>query len=289
MAEPSRGFFTIAQGVQYQRLAYALALSLLGTQSKVKRLSIGVTAREKKSLPGKYREVFDKVVTIPWKDHAAKSSWKLENEWKVIHMTPYDETIKLDADMLFPADISAWWDSLALSEGVFTTQVRTYRGHVATSDYYRRTFTESQLPNVYTALFYFKKSPVNYELFSLAEFIFNNWERCFYEWLEPEHRPKYVSTDVVFALAAKVLDYPALNQLPGAEVPTFVHMKSHLQDWPVDRFMIEDWTRLVPVHLNRRCELKVGNYLQRLPFHYHVKHFLTDEMIERLERRVGLC
>ena len=288
MAEPSRGFFTVAQGVQYHRLAYALALSLKASQLKHSRLSIGVTAKEKKVLPEKYRQVFDKVVTIPWKDSAAKSSWKLENEWKVIHMTPYDETIKLDADMLFPADISEWWNTLSLSEGVFTTSVRSYRNHTVTSDFYRRTFTESALPNVYTAFFYFKKTEVNYELFSLAEFIFNNWQRCFYEWLEPEHRPKFVSTDVVFALAAKILDYERFNRSPGSEVPTFVHMKSQLQDWPADRFMIEDWTKLVPVFFNKNCELKVGNYLQRLPFHYHVKSFLTDEMIARLEKKVGI-
>jgi len=198
----SRGFFTIAQGEQYQKFAYALALSLKISQTKYSDLSIGVTRSEKKKLPGKYLEVFDKVIEIPWKDHASKSQWKLENEWKVIHMTPYDETMKLDADMIFPADISNWWDRLSASEGVFCTQAFTYRGDPITSDYYRKTFTESELPNAYTAMFYFKKTDVNYELFKWAEFIFNNWERCFYDFLKPEHRPKFVSTDVVFAIAA---------------------------------------------------------------------------------------
>jgi hypothetical protein len=284
----SRGFFTVAQGPVYHRLAYALALSLRLSQASHGKLSVGVTPAERCTLPAKYLEVFDEVIDIPWEDHAAKSSWKLENEWKVIHMTPYDETIKLDADMLFLSDISGWWDHLALSEGVFCTQPRTYRGEVITSDFYRKTFTESGLPNVYTAMFYFKKTDANFELFQLAEFIFNNWERCFYEWLAPEHRPKYVSTDVVFALAAKITGYCELNQLPLGSLPTFVHLKSQLQGWPSDTFMNEDWTKMVPHYFNNNCSLKIGNYLQQLPLHYYVKEFLTDSILQKLERKVGV-
>lgn len=285
----SKGFFTIAQGADYQRMAYALALSLKISQKEHSNLSIGVTKEEIDLIPAKYLEVIDHVVEIPWEDHAKNSSWKLENEWKAIYMTPYDETIKLDADMLFPSDISYWWDLLEQSDGVFCSQPRTYRGEIITSDYYRKTFTESNLPNFYSAFFYFKKNEINFEFFKLAEFIFNNWERCFYEFLEPEHRPKVVSTDVVFALAAKILDYESFNMSPSENVPTFVHMKSQLQNWPNDQFMVEDWTKMIPIYFNRDCTLKIGNYIQTLPFHYYVKEFVTPKMIETMERKLGLC
>ena len=285
----SKGFFTIAQGESYQRLAYALALSLKISQPpELSKLSIGVTKEEKQDVKWKYREVFDEVIEIPWEDHAKDSTWKLENEWKAIHMTPYDETIKLDADMIFPSDISAWWQYLEKSDGVFATKAYTYRGDLITSDYYRKTFTESELPNVYTAMFYFKKNPINFELFELAEFIFNNWERCFYEFLQPDQRPKFVSTDVVFAIAAKIMDYQQYNATPTVDVPTFVHMKSHLQRWPDDQFMDEDWTRMLPHYFNRDCQLKIGNFAQSLPFHYQVKDFMTDKIIANMERKLGL-
>lgn len=286
---PTRGFFTIAQGELYQRFAYALALSLKASQPEhLSKLSIGVTAAEKKALPAKYLEVFDEVVEIPWEDHAKNSTWKLENEWKSIYMTPYDETIKLDADMLFPADISPWWDVLTLSEGVFCTSPKTYRGDLITSDYYRKTFTENELPNAYTAMFFFKKTDANFALFKEAEFIFTHWIKCFYELLKPEHRPKAVSTDVVFALAAKILDYESLNMTPTVDLPDFVHMKSRLQGWPDDQFMIEDWTKMIISSFNRDCSLKIGNYTQNLPIHYHVKDFLTDKILLNLERKVGI-
>lgn len=285
----TRGFFTIAQGREYLDFAYGLALSLkLSQPTELSKLSIGVTSEEKRSIPIKYLEVFDEVVEIPWHDHAANSKWKLENEWKVIHMTPYDETIKLDADMIFPADISYWWEILSLSDGVFCTAPKTYRGETITDDFYRKTFTESGLPNIYTGMFYFKKNEINYELFALAEFIFANWERCFYEYLGPDNRPKYVSTDVVFAIAAKILDYAERNNTPQVDVPTFVHMKSRLQGWPNDQFMVEDWTKMIPHHFNRDCALKIGNYAQALPFHYHVKTFLTPKMVNLMERKLGI-
>lgn len=285
----SRGFFTIAQGEAYQRMAYALALSLKISQPKhLSKLSIGVTAEEIDKVNPKYLKVFDQVIEIPWEDHAAKSSWKLENEWKAIYMTPYDETIKLDADMIFPSDISNWWDILSHSDAVFCTTAMTYRGEEITNDYYRKTFTESDLPNVYSAMFYFNKNEINYEFFKLAEDIFNNWQLYFYEFLAPDNRPTIVSTDVVFALAAKILDFTRHNRAPHLNIPTFIHMKSQLQGWPDDRSMMEDWTKIIPSYFDKNANTMIGNYKINLPFHYHVKHFMTDEMIATMEAKLGL-
>lgn len=285
----SRGYFTIAQGEEYQRMAYALALSILGTQKTTNKLSIGVTRAEKRKLKGsKYAEVFDEIIEIPWKDAARKSSWKLENWWKAIHMTPYDETVGLDADMLFFEDHEEWWNIMGESPAAFCTTPSTYRGEIITSDYYRKTFTESELPNVYAAFFYFKKTPETFEFFGLCEEIFNNWERFFYEFLKPLHRPKEFSTDVAFGIAAKILDFDKLYPFTFLNIPTFVHMKSHLQNWPDDIFLNEDWTKVVPYNFNSKCELKVSNFRQTIPFHYFVKSFLTYDKIEFLEKKVGL-
>ena len=287
------GYFTIAQGKEYQRMAYALALSLLLTQKEGRnKLAIGVAKEEKILVNPKIKEVLgaDNIIEIPWKDHAAKSKWKLENEWKSIYMSPFDHTVKLDADMLFLSDKSHWFDYLEGSKMVFATDARTYRDEIVTSDYYRKVFTQNNLPNVYSAYFYFDKSAESYEFFKLCEMIFNNWRPFFFEFFEPEYRPDYVSTDVVFALAAKILDVESLNKNRSLskEFPTFVHMKSQLQNWPNDTLMNEDWTKMIQIYFNNDCQLKVGNYLQTLPFHYFVKEFMTDEIIMRMEKKLGI-
>lgn len=287
------GYFTIAQGRQYQRFAYGLALSLLLTQPKGRnRLAIGVTPEEKSAINPRLKDLIgvENIIDIPWKDHAANSSWKLENEWKSIYMSPFDHTVKLDADMLFLSDKSHWFDYMKGSKLVFATNAKTYRGETVTSDYYRKVYTDNDLPNVYSAYFYFDKSDESYEFFKLSEIISNNWERFFYEFFKPENRPKVVSTDVVFALAAKILGIEELNRNKtlAEDFPTFVHMKSRLQNWPEDTMMTEDWMNMIQVYHNNDCQLKIGNYLQTLPFHYFVKDFLTDEMITQMERKLGI-
>jgi hypothetical protein len=289
----SHGYFTIAQGKAYQRMSYALALSLLLTQPKGRnQLAIGVTKEEKSLINPKLLDVLgpDRIIEIPWKDHAANSKWKLENEWKSIYMSPFEHTIKLDTDMLFLSDKSHWFDYLEGSKLTFATNAKTYRGETVTSDYYRKVFTENDLPNVYSAYFYFDKSDESHEFFKLSEVIFNNWERFFFEFLKPEHRPKFVSTDVVFAIAAKILGIADNNKTKayGDDFPTFVHMKSQLQNWPNDAMMNEDWLKMIQVYFNNDCQLKIGNYLQTLPFHYFAKDFLTDEMIVLMENKLGI-
>lgn len=287
------GYFTIAQGEQYQKMSYALALSLLLTQPDGRnKLAIGVTKDEKPFINSKIKSVIgiDNIIEIPWKDHAINSQWKLENEWKSIYMSPFDHTVKLDADMLFLSDKSYWFDYMQDSHLVFATNTKTYRGEAITSDYYRKVFTDNNLPNVYSAYFYFDKSDEAFEFFKLSEVIFNNWEKFFFEYLKPEFRPKFVSTDVVFGLAAKILNTDELNKNSSIsnEFPTFVHMKSRLQHWPDDHLMNEDWTKMIQIYFNNECQLKIGNHLQTLPFHYFVKDFLTDEIIMQMEKKLGI-
>jgi hypothetical protein len=280
----TKGYLILAQNNatdDYVRQAYALALSIKNSQSSVSSVTLATTENLEKS---KYKKAFDNIVSIPWFDHARDSSWKIENKWKYYHMTPYDETIILDADMIFPQDISHWWDILGQREIWITDKPRTFRGEVITSTDYRPSFASNQLPNVYTAFMYFKKTKMVGELFQLIEIIFNNWERFFYEFMD-ETRPKNLSGDVAYALAIKILGLE--NECFGTldTIPSFVHMKSYVQN--VDRkYITEDWTKHFPTYFLDDGTFKVGNHEQVLPFHYQTKSWLTDEIIEILEKRV---
>lgn len=282
-----RGFLTFAQNgrTDYVRLAYALGLSLKATQSEVSALSIVVTPGTK--VPDRYRVVFDEVVDVPWLDEAKNSEWKLENEWKAYHCTPYAETIKLDADMLFCDDISPWWDNLARQDFCAATRAMTYRGETVTSDFYRKTFTSNGLPNVYSALTYFKFSDTAQAVFEMMEIIFHNWEHFSFTYLD-DTRPGMVSTDVVMALAIKLLDLEdECTPPPNAAIPCVTHMKTRLQGWP-DRSASEDWLTNIDASLTPDLQVRIGRYRQTYPLHYHLKQFVTDQMIETYERKLGI-
>lgn len=276
-----RGFLVFAQNgtTDYLRLAYALALSLKATQAAVPYLSVVVTPGT--VIPPHYAAVFDEIIDVPWLDEAKNSSWKLENEWKAYHITPYRETIKLDADMLFTSDISEWWDILAKQDVWACTTAESYRGELVTSDFYRRTFTANDLPNVYTAFMYFKITDRAQELFDMAEFIYHNWQRTFYDFLD-DSRPDCVSTDVVFALAMKLVNGEDDMSFPAMPVPRFVHMKARLQGWPYGAD--EEWLKHISFTVTPDLQVRIGRYTQNLPVHYHLKEALTDEIIQTYER-----
>jgi hypothetical protein len=282
----SRGFFTFAQNsadVDYIRCAYGLALSLKQTQKCFSNLSIGITPGT--IIDEKYSWAFDKIIEIPWGDQAEASQWKLENEWKVPYMTPYDETIKLDADMLFFTDISAWWDLLGCNEYNFVcaNKVLNWRGEKITNDYCRKTFTANKLPNLYTVFTYFNKQDIVFEIYELVKTITWNWEKFFEEFLEPNTRPQIFSTDVVVALAMKILDLDKYTYTERS-YPTFTHMKTELQG--INDSSSQDWRHYFSSFFSMDGGLKIGNHQQIYPLHYVVKDFLTDEMIAQYESQV---
>lgn len=282
----TKGYIVIAQNnstTDYLEQAYALALNLKLTQSTVNNLTVCVDAPTKKLIKAKHKKVFDHIVDIPWLDHADGEDWKIHNKWKYFHMTPYDETVILDTDMIFPTDVSYWWDILSTRDVWSTTRVKTYRGETVKDDtYYRKAFIENDLPNVYTAFFYFKKSELAAELFAMIEIIFKHWQRFYHKYI-PSNPPKHLSGDVAYALAMQILGIEHLCTKENVEnVPTFVHMKSHIQNIPHSNIS-KKWTDTLATYYQSYKYFKIGNFQQHYPFHYHEKDWLTKDMIEQLE------
>uniref|UniRef100_UPI00215B1B76 hypothetical protein n=1 Tax=Escherichia ruysiae TaxID=2608867 RepID=UPI00215B1B76 len=70
----------------------------------------------------------------------------------------------------------------------------------------------------------------------------------------------------------------------GKQFPAFAHLKTMIQDWNTD-LVPDEWTRVIPYFLNDDLELKISNYRQVFPVHYHIKSFISDEMIAKYEKR----
>lgn len=276
----TKGYLILAQNSEdqdYVRLAYVLAMSIKVTQSEITSVSLVTDVLE--AVPDHYKSVFDHVIEIPWYDDALDSKWKIENRWKLYHITPYDETVILDSDMLFLTDVSDWWNYLSNHHDIcFTTSVRTYRDEIVTSDYYRKTFTNNDLPNLYSAFAYFKKTDIAKEYWELVEMITKNWQEYYQRFLT-ENRPKALSMDVVFALAAKILGIKS-ESTSSFDYPNFVHMKPKVQNWMNSS---ADWTDHVGIYLNDNGNLKIGNYQQHGIFHYTEKKFMLDYILYTFE------
>lgn len=273
----SKGFLVIAQNSHnrdYVKMAYGLAMSLKLSQEKYDKLT--VVANQNEEIPEEYLKVFDKVIytTKP------KEQWKIQNKWRYFWYTPYDQTIVLDSDMLFFNDISVWWECLEGKDIEFAITTKNYRGLNTTSDYYRRTWTINDLPNLHTALFYFEKTEVVYNYFILIKEIFHNWEVFYEKFLE--NPPKFLSGDVAYSLAAKIY----FNRKWDSCL-TFTHMRDRLQDDGI----VENWHKELSsffTNYHKRIELKINNFNQIYPFHYIKKDFLNSEVIKLYEDTLRL-
>ena len=278
----SKGILVVAQNTKksnYVKQACLLAMSLRVTNPNTK-ISIVTNNR----VPSNYEFLFDKVIKIPWQDSAKKSNWKVENRWKVYHVTPYDETIVLDTDMLILQDIESWWNFLSKYDLYFTSNVETYRGETVIDDYYRKTFTANNLPNIYTGLYYFKKCEKTHQFFTWLEIVINNWQ-LFYGTHAKNYYNKWLSLDVSAAIVSKILDIDKEVTNKRAKIPTFTHMKPKIQGWGEK---VESWQDAVGVYFSEDCKLKIGNYMQSGVFHYTENSFVTNDIINMYRKYLNV-
>lgn len=272
----SKGFVVLAQNnknVDYIKQAYALALSIKSTQLDVTNISLVTNNR----VPKKYKSVFDKIIPIPWNDDATKTQWKIENRWKLYYASPYYETIVLDADMLLLEDIGLWWNYCSNFNIKFCSKITNYKLENITDTIHRKTFVANNLPNVYHALHYFKKSNDVADFYKVLEFVVNNWELC-YGKITPNAYQNWLSMDLACAIAIEIT---GLQDIIDVNSPLqFTHMKPPIQGWTITP---ESWQDMVSHHLTSTGKLIVGNTAQDKLFHYVEKNFITDNLLEELE------
>lgn len=277
----SKGFVVLAQNtekVDYIKQAYALALSIKISQQKIK--SISIITNDK--IPTKYKSVFDNIIPIPRDDTALESTWKVENRWKIYQLSPYDETIVLDTDMLMLEDISLWWEYCSNHDLKFCSKIKNYKQEYVIDNIHRKAFIFNNLTNPYFALHYFKKSDTAYQFYKVLEFVSKNWKWC-YNTFAPINYQNWLSMDLASAIVIEIIglqDTVIDNCLPFE----FIHMKSPIQGWTTASIK---WQNVVSCILTDSSELIVGNIKQSNLFHYVEKDFITDTILLKLEEAIN--
>jgi hypothetical protein len=269
----TKGHVFLAQNsdVDYVKQAYALALSI-----KIHNQENRTCLITSDFVPEEYHHVFDHIVPIPWKDSALGSQWKIENRWKIIYATPFDENIVYDVDMLLLESNDHWWKHFEDKDLCFTTSVTDYRGNIVTSDYYRKSFTSNGLDNIYTGAFYFKKVSAAYEFFKWLEIIVVHWQK-FYRIHLKNSAQKFCSIDLSAALALRFMG----RTVDHRGIPSFTHMKPGIQGW---KTIPTKWTNVLNSFTDDTLQLKIGNFQQSGLLHYVEEEFLTSNHIDLLRK-----
>ncbi len=254
-----KGFVILAQNtefVNYVRCAEMLACSI---KKQMPDANVSLITDDIDS-----SEYFDKVIALPYGDLDKQGNWKLVNDWQVYEASPYEYTIKLEADMYLPRSIESWWNVLKHRDLVVCSTIRNFKQDISKERFYRRLIDENKLPDVYNAITYFKKSETAEHFFQVVKHIFENW---------PEFRATLkcnvtepASTDWVYALAAHIIGVEKVL-MPDFKEMSMVHMKQYINNLPT-----ENWTDTL-IYEILPYTLRINTIPQMYPFHYHVKNF----------------
>ena len=197
------------------------------------------------------------VVTVDMLPHGDLGGWN--NDWQMFQVSPYRQTVKLEADMICASPFDHWWILFENRDVVISQGARDFYGNPAKSRAYRKTFDQNNLPNVYNAITYWRLSTTAREFFQLVRNIFENWNE--YKKLL-KFADDNANTDLVYAMATKIIGKEQVT-LPAGLGPTIVHMKQH-----INQLQGADWTKEL---VWERNPLRINTVAQHGMFHYYIK------------------
>lgn len=268
-----RGYLLFAldtDTVNYSKLAYACALTIKITQPEGYN-KVALITNTPTDNP-----VFDYV--IPYDGPKG-----MDARSRAYDLTPFDETVLLDADVLFLKPMDHYWDLVSDRDLFITTAPQTYRGQLFKYGYYRRIFEENNLVDVYNAWTYFKKTPVVADFFETVKLLTDHADKFIPKCL-PRFDLNYIPTDEAFALALGMLELEDAATEPTWSFPRITHMKPMAQEW---NEYVTDWTDKLRLCLDNKAQVKLGVWQQTELLHYVDKDLITDNLISVLESSYG--
>jgi hypothetical protein len=197
------------------------------------------------------------IATADMLPHGDQGGWN--NDWQMFYVSPYRQTIKLEADMLCASPFDHWWTMFETRDVVISQGSKDFYGNPAQSRAYRKAFDVNDLPDVYNAITYWRLSTTAKDFFQLVRAIFENWTE--YKKLL-KFADDHASTDLVYAIAARIIGEETVT-LPVGLGPTIVHMKQH-----INKLQGSDWTQELVWEHN---PLRINTVAQHGMFHYYVK------------------
>ena len=186
------------------------------------------------------------------------------NDWQMYLASPYRETIKLEADCLASGPIDHWWDLFRHRDVVISQGCRDYYGNISTNRFYRKLFDTNELPDVYNAITYWRVSKTAQEFWNLVRAMFENWDqyRTLLKYADEE-----ATTDVVYAMASKIMGTEQVTLPESIWQPRIVHMKKHIIST-----VTENWTQeLTWEYID--SVLRINTVAQDGLVHYNIKNW----------------
>lgn len=254
------------RGVDYQRHAYALALSIKRTQKNNNTCVI-----VDRPLNKEYAHAFDHIVKIK----NDSTDWTQNALHTIYDLSPFHETVHIESDCLLLDSVDHWWTACQYHDILFTTKIKNFRNEIVAPVPYRGHFEKSRLPNVYSGLYYFRKSPMAKKLHTTMSWVTKHWEQVRKTVFDPNQNIT-MANDEIAAVSIALLDLDEQVTNVHLSVPIMTHMKPRVNGWGE-----MPWTANIDAYLDKNFVLRLGSIVQNGVWHYQDKTFLTDEIIEQ--------
>ncbi|MAJ24789.1 MAG: hypothetical protein CMP36_04695 [Rickettsiales bacterium] len=266
----SKGFMWVCQNnsnTDYARLSANLAQTL---KKFNKHNSVCVLTDKNTKINSPHIDV----IKIMNDDDSESHEIKWANEYKIFYTSPFTHTIKLAADMMWNTNTDWWWNYLCQHDMIFAINCYNYKNEIVENYSYRPFHKRNHLPNIYSDLTYFRKSRKSHGFGTICKELTKHWEVVRDHALINCH-DKYPSTDVVYALAHRMMD-PTQKDLVDYPWFKFVHNKRFIHDLGHVR---EYRKYLMPLKVKDRIVL--GGHALTRPWHY-----VDKDTIEELDARI---
>ncbi len=261
----SKGFLWFCQNnnkTDYVELSVALAKSI---KKFNKDNNVCVITDAKTKINSPHIDQVKVLATDESEDHDVK--WG--NEYKAFTMSPFTHTIKLAADMLWTSNTDWWWYHLWQHNMVFAVDCYNYKDERVKNISYRPHHDRNRLPNIYSDITYFRRSTETVRFGKVCEMITKNWKTATKEILINCH-DQYPSTDLVYALAYRILDPTNKNLI---DYPWFkmIHNKKDIHGL---KHVADHGNYLMPAEIDDKTFL--GGYAIHRPWHYVHKNTIKE-------------
>jgi len=244
-----KGYLLYAQGDKHIKYALECAKSLRNI-GDTKPISI-VSDRYISD------NIFDQCIVV----ETNTDKFHVLNRSQLIKWSPYKETTVVESDCLVLQNLDNWWKRNEDKDLSFISQAYTYRQQPLDITHDRKTWLQNDLPNLYVAFHYFKKTEFTHKFFDLV-YAINSSEEIYKEHL-PYRSPKIPSMDVAICLATKYLDcYDKVAYT--SDDPMFIHMKPKAQRF---RYASDLWHKKVGFYKSNNSVF-IGSFKQTGVLHY---------------------
>jgi hypothetical protein len=243
-----KGFLIMAQGSDYETCAKALKLSI---DRNMPNSNVTIVTTD----------------MLPHGDQDPDTNWKLRNDWQAYEASPYEYTIKLEADMFLTRSIDHYWEILKDRDVVVSTTIRNFHQKISDVKVYRRFIYDNNLPDAYNSITYFRKSDTAKKFYDIVRDIFDNWTE--YRKLFKCKIDEPCTTDWAYSIACHIMGVENTT-LPQFTDMSMIHMKQFINELATN-----DWTdTLVPELLPH--SFRINTVPQLYPVHYHIKSFANN-------------